>query len=43
MVYLSIFQVAGYDTLENDVINFYQSFQDEFFNEELVKSTYIPN
>jgi hypothetical protein len=34
--------LGGYDTLENDVVNFYQSFKDEFFNEEFVKSTYIP-
>jgi flagellar biosynthesis GTPase FlhF len=35
-------QLGGYDELEKEVIQFYQSFEGEFFNENFVKNTYIP-
>lgn len=34
--------LGGYEELENEVIEFYQSFEGEFFNESFVRSTYVP-
>lgn len=34
--------LGGYEELEKEVISFYESFKDEFFNENFVKKTYIP-
>lgn len=34
--------LGGYDELEKEVIDYYQSFKEDFFNEKFVKTTYIP-
>lgn len=34
--------LGGYEKLEKEVIDFYKSFKNEYFNENLVKNTYIP-
>lgn len=35
-------QLGGYEELEKEVIDFYESFEGEFYNEKFIKNTYIP-
>lgn len=35
-------KLDGYEKLEKEVIDFYESFEGEFYNERLVKNTYVP-
>lgn len=35
-------KLDGYEELEKEVIDFYESFEGEFYNERFVKNTYVP-